>query len=167
MNDEVIELIERVERLSEELSRVKRAIIAASNGTPFTEAFDEELYLEASDKRDSCYSNLARMMQHLLKAKYSTDDSFKAGWIKEADGRFRDYIIDKSKWLEKRPDKNIVNHLLNNLQDIYDLAIKQYQKSAKEHSDLVDGIKLIPKECPWTLDELMDETIEYLLNKLY
>ena len=47
------ELLERVEMLYEEMCRVKRAVYASINGEAFTEAFNEEVYLEAKQNKNN------------------------------------------------------------------------------------------------------------------
>lgn len=168
MNNELFnEALERIELLNDELNKVKRALIAASEGKPFNEAFNDEVFLEDSSPRREASSKLSRMIQHLFKAKYSTIDRLKDDWKDESDEIYRSAVIDITGWYSDKDINNtVINHLRNTLQSIYNTGIKMYNNSAKKYPDLIPGQKMIPKECPWTLDELMEDLIDDLLDKL-
>ena len=166
MNQEFKEALERLDLITEELSKMRRAIIASSEGKPFNEAFNEEIYLENRQDEDKSYSHLCRMMEHLLKLKYCTNDRNHNLWINSVETHKSD-VVDIIKWKSKKNKKtNYVKYLNTELQNIYEDSIEYYKDAAKKYPDLVDGIELIPEECPWTLEELMDESIDDLLEKL-
>jgi Domain of unknown function DUF29. len=162
------ELLERVEMLYEEMCRVKRAVYASINGEAFTEAFNEEVYLEAKQEQKQSYAALMRMIEHLLKIKYCTNNRNYDHWCGEIENhrnRVSDYIL----WGTKKQDTNLKKYLENNIQDVYEDGIKKYKKDAQKYSDLIDISKLIAKECPecpWDLEQLMDDDIEDLLARL-
>lgn len=165
-NETILEILNRIDRLNDELRKIKNAVICIQEGKDVTESFDEEVYTEDSDAFVVASSNLSRMMEHLLKLKYSTSTMFIRKWTHEIEYTFRRTVQDRSGWYTKKPNTNVIKDLREGIQDIYDYGITFYMKDAKKFDDLKDGIKLIPKECPWTLDELMELDIDGLLEKL-
>lgn len=166
MNQEFKEALNRLDMLTDEINRIKRAIVAASNGVPFNEAFNKEVFLEDRQFEKSCRSYLATMMEHLLKLKYCTNNRNHNKWIGTIKRCRRDTMNEVGWKSKKNKDTNLCKFIINNLQDSYETAIEYYQDDAEEYEDLRPGLRLISGECPWTFEELMDETIEYLLNKL-
>lgn len=165
-NETILEILNRIDRLNDELRKIKNAVICIQEGKDVTESFDEEVYTEDSDAFVIASSNLSRMMEHLLKLKYSTSTRFIRKWINEIETGFRRIVQDRSGWYTKKSKTNVIKDLREGIQDIYDYGITFYIKDAKKFDNLKDGIKLIPKECPWTLDELMELDIDELLKKL-
>ena len=165
-NETILEILNRIDRLNDELRKIKNAVICIQEGKDVTESFDEEVYTEDSDAFVIASSNLSRMMEHLLKLKYSTSTRFIRKWINEIETGFRRIVQDRSGWYTKKSKTNVIKDLREGIQDIYDYGITFYIKDAKKFDNLKDGIKLIPKECPWTLDELMELDIDELLEKL-
>lgn len=167
-NDVTYEMvIERIDMMLEEMSKFRRAVIAVHEGMPFTEAFSDQVYLEDADRKNTASSNLAWMMQHLLKIKYSTTGLYRDGWKDEIRNKFRRHVIDDTRWGSKKPYRTVINYLQNNLQDIYEDAIRYYKIAAKDYKDLVPGIKFIPEECPWdSLESLIEDPINELLSGL-
>ena len=74
--------------------------------------------------------------------------------------------MDITDWKDKKRDTNLINTINNILDNIYGIGVAYYKDDAKKYPDLVDGLELIPEECPWTLEELLDESIDHLLDKL-
>lgn len=165
-NETILEILNRIDRLNDELRKIKNAVICIQEGKDVTESFDEEVYTEDSDAFVIASSNLSRMMEHLLKLKYSTSTRFIRKWTNEIETGFRRIVQDRSGWYTKKSKTNVIKDLREGIQDIYDYGITFYIKDAKKFDNLKDGIKLIPKECPWTLDELMELDIDELLKKL-
>lgn len=165
-NETILEILNRIDRLNDELRKIKNAVICIQEGKDVTESFDEEVYTEDSDAFVIASSNLSRMMEHLLKLKYSTSTRFIRKWTNEIETGFRRIVQDRSGWYTKKSKTNVIKDLREGIQDIYDYGITFYMKDAKKFDNLKDGIKLIPKECPWTLDELMELDIDGLLEKL-
>lgn len=166
MNNEFNEALERLDMLTAEIERIKRALLAAKEGVPFTEAWNEEVFLEAKQDEKKGRAYLSRMIEHLLKAKYCTNDRNYDHWRGEIN-TFRTKTIDITGWKSKRnKDTNLINTLTDDLDDIYEVAIEYYEDDAKEYPDLIDGLELIPEECPWNLADLMNNSIDELLDKL-
>ena len=165
-NETILEILNRIDRLNDELRKIKNAVICIQEWKDVTESFDEEVYTEDSDAFVIASSNLSRMMEHLLKLKYSTSTRFIRKWTNEIETGFRRIVQDRSGWYTKKSKTNVIKDLREGIQDIYDYGITFYIKDAKKFDNLKDGIKLIPKECPWTLDELMELDIDGLIEKL-
>lgn len=159
------EILERSDRLAREMTRLRNAFKAILEGVPFTEAFDEEVYLEGTQEKKSSEKHLARMIEHLLKLKYCTNDRNNNTWVKEIRNH-KDEVIDITRWEWKKKETIVINYLKENLQEIYEQSITWYKKDAKEYTDLRDGLDWIPEECPWTLEKLLDDDIDELLEKL-
>jgi hypothetical protein len=165
-NEKFMEALERIDKLNNELRKIKNVIICIQEGQEVSEDFDDEIFMEDSDAFVIASSNLSRMMEHLLKLKYSTSTRFIRKWTNEIETGFRRIVQDRSGWYTKKSKTNVIKDLREGMQDIYDYGITFYIKDAKKFDNLKDGIKLIPKECPWTLDELMELDIDELLEKL-
>jgi hypothetical protein len=169
MNDDNRKLddaLERLDALTKEIHKIKLALNSASEGVPFSEAWDEEVYLEDANAIDKTTAYLARMMQHLLKIKYSISSLYVDDWTKEVED-YQNRLIDITRWInEKKRFTNVINHLTDDLDEIYKDAVNLYKKDARKYEDLQWNIKYIPEECPWAFMELMDETINELLEKL-
>ena len=164
--DELQEALNRLDKLSNELHKVRNAIIAIQEGNEITESFDDEVFCEDAKERKQVSALLARIIEHLFKIQFSDLESFDTDWANEIENKFRSQIIDITEWCSKKPDKTLINSLRNNLQDIYETAIALYKRDAKKYSDLREGISLIPSECPWTLEALLDSEVNDLLAQL-
>lgn len=155
--------LERIDMLFDELTKVKRGILAVQNGMSWDEAFDEEVYLEAKQDQKKANAYVFRIVEHLLKVKYSTNDLNINHWIQEIDN-FRTKLFNLTLWGKRSSDTNLIKYIENNLQDMYDDGVDEYKKDAKEYPDLVVGLELIPEECPWSFEELMELEIEELIS---
>ena len=163
--DELQEALNRLDKLSNELHKVRNAIIAIQEGNEIKESFDDEIFCEDAKERKQVTALLSRMIEHLLKIQFSSIDRYKELWISEVENKFRPQIQDILLWYNV-PDKTLINSTINNLQSIYDSGIKLYKKDSEKYPDLRDNIAFIPVECPWTLEELMDSDIIDLCNQL-
>ena len=165
-NDDVFkEALERLDILTNELNRIKRAVISVNNGVPFNEAFELEVFLEEKQFEKKCRKYLTTMMEQLLKMKYCINTRNHRQWENTIKRSRRD-VMDEVEWKSKRRDANLYKFITSNMQDFYEAAISYYKDAAAEYSDLRDGIEMIPEEVPWTLEELMDQDINSILNKL-
>lgn len=155
----------RLELITEELGRVKRALQAAQEGKPFDEAFNEELYLAEADRARSLNNHLMILMEHLLKLKYCAANRCHNEWLKMY-RRTRNDVITASEWLSDNPDIILINDMKEHLAERYKYAIQGYIHASKEYDDLKPNMNYIPDGCPWTLENLIDDTLSELLNKL-
>jgi hypothetical protein len=168
MNDDVKILIERVNRMTEEMFRIRRALDASMNGIPFNEIFDDEIYLEAADRTSRALTYLSLMIEHLLKLAYSDSqvdyDRNNAKWISDINRHHENAYIELGWYTDE--NKGVINKVSDRIQDAYIGGIKLYAKASKTYPDLVKGKSLMPLICPWTLEQLMDDDINELLQKL-
>jgi len=164
MHDELRLALERVERLTEELSKVKRALMAVGDGVPFTEAWNDELYLEARSDIRKAKSYLSRIMEHLLKLSFSTSTNSHDYWKKEIHS-FRQNLGLHLEWDSNR-DINIINQMELQILNIYKQAVGLYRRDIFNNPFLLDS-KYLPEELPssWTVTSLMDADIEQLVLK--
>lgn len=171
MDDEIKMALERLEIITDEMHRIKRALKAAQDGVPFTEAWNEEVFLETKQEQKKGMSYLYRMIEHILKVKYCTkislsNDRNRIHWRGEIN-TYRVKLFDITGWMsKKKKDTNLINFLADDIDDIYEVGVEYYKRDAEEYPDLKDGLSQIPEECPWTLEELLDKDIDYLLDKL-
>lgn len=164
-NEKFMEALERIDKLNNELRKIKNMIKCIQEGQEVLEDFDDEIFMEDSDTKSVVRSKLTRIIEHLFKIKYSTSTMLIDGWIHEIEYTFRRDIQDRIDWFNE-PNKNVLKDLTANLQKIYESAIRLYNSDASKYSDLVAGINQMPKECPWTFAELMELDIDELLKKL-
>lgn len=157
-------LLEHLNRINNEVQKVVRVIQAIQDGVPFTEAFDEELFLER-DEWKSVRSEIVVIMEHLLKFRFSTVNRSLHTWFSQSIAFKRREIIENIEWDEEDQsyDKNVVVKVLNKYENLYKNAAKSYEQAAGKYSDLKPGLKHIPVECPWTLWDLVSTPFDDLL----
>lgn len=169
MNGNDIEfLLEYLDRINAEIQKVRRAVTSIQEGVPFTEAFDEELFMEGNKEAASARSEIVVMMHHLLKFRFSTVDRALHSWFTRSIALPRREIIKDIEWNGNKQsyDKTIVMKILNNYGDVYKDAVKAYEDDAKKYQDLKPGLKYIPAECPWTLWDLASTPFDELLDMI-
>lgn len=167
MEEEYKKALERVENLEKELARIKQAIIALAEGKTISEYmdFDKSVFLEENTMRRESYSALAHMIASLMAIKYCTYYIVSEELENDFD-MYREEVKINTGWDMRIEDTHLTAYLLNELQDIYEYGISWYKRSDQEQLDLQDGLRYIPKECPWTLEELMENEIYELTGKL-
>jgi len=168
MDQELTMMMERVNRHTEELARIKRALIAMSQGKTFTEAFDEELYLEGT-KRDAKPANkfMKQIIIHIFKLKYG-NDTLTRRKLSEEIKLFREEIDNITDRDTEDPDVNVLCLVEKNISLAYRRAFNEFERilDADPKSYHVSSMNSMPKECPWTFDEIMDMEIDVLLRHL-
>lgn len=164
-NEDAEIFLERIDAICEELNRIKRGILAVQNGVPWEEAYHEEVLLEATHDENKCYALLSHMIEHLLKIKYSTDETRYnlRHWEKEVENHKKEIEI-LTVYGTSKPNKNLIKYIEINFGDAWYDGVKRYKKDAMKYDDLKICISLIPEECPWTFDDLMTYDIEELLS---
>lgn len=164
-------LMEKIENAYTRLRALKNAVIKYENGEvpwdmSFDQLLDNELFEEIySDRKDDCTSEIGIIIEHILKIKYCTNDRNHRVWtnsIKTHRGTFSRYV----RWGAKKPVDRLIKHTSENIEDCYDYGVGLYRRASKDYPDLKEGLSQIPEECPWTLEEIMDESIDYLLDKI-
>lgn len=169
MNDFERELLERAERLERGAMVFKEAVLKVINGevidgTPLEQILDDVLFEENySVRKDDCITEVGIIIEHLLKLKHCRTNRVWINSIETHRGTLYGYV----KWGTKHIRiHRLIDYISEHIEDGYDFSIALYTKDTKKYPDLKDGLKLIPSQCPWTLEELLDKDIDYLLDKL-
>ncbi len=167
MEEEYKKALEQIERYEKELARIKQAIIALSEGKPIDGYMDfvTDTFLDENDVWRKAYAALAQMMDSLMEIKYCTYYSVTADLEKECE-KCREKVRMYTGWGWHNEDAFLIERLTGKFQDIYEYGVRCYKRVAKEQLDLRDMISLLPAKCPWILEELMENDIYELLQKL-
>jgi len=115
----------------------------------------------------SAKSYVTDIMLHLFKLKFSTDKDSHKHWrdeIEEFRIKYKEAIYNKNIGKNNTNIVNAINRefdtkLFKNSKDQY---IKLANKPDGKH--LIPGLKHLPKECPWTLEEVIFGNINKILE---
>ena len=159
--------LDRLEYFTYEISGWNRALMAVQKGMPFQEAIKEEMFVEKKMRQNRAFHALAIMIEHLLLLKMNdyTNDRKYGNW----GDTVRTSRIDAAyvtEWYKKERDTALTEYLSGALQDIYEVGVKRYQKVSGHYPDRADRSQSIPEHCPWSLEELLDSTVDELLGHL-
>lgn len=159
--------LDRLGYFSYEISRWNRALMAVQKGMPFQEAVQEEVYIEERMRQNRAFHALTVMIEHLLllKMKFYTEDRRHGNWgntVKTCQSE----AAAVTEWNKKERGIVLTGYLSDSLQDIYEAGVKRYHKVSKRYPGRKDRSQSIPEHCPWTLEELMDSTVDGLLEYL-
>jgi len=157
------ELLRRVNELSDQINRIKIYLIENSN-IPDDDFWKEEIYTESYKDKKSVYSDLCIIFEHLLKLKYCTNNRCYDDWIKTVI-EHQSRIIHLVDYVDK-PDKLLLNHLVENFDNAYLSGVKYYIDAEKKYPDLQYNDKFIPLKSPFNLDSVLTLSIPDLLDKL-
>lgn len=163
--DQYNKLMNRLKFLMDEINRIMEVVVATSKGTPFEESWNMNVFLEETDNELSAEGHLARVIEHVLKLKYCTNNWNHNDWRVSYNEHYDSWIF-KMKKSRNIFNTNIINEIKDHLNDIYIDGIDWYDIANRKYNDLTYGRNFIPETCPWTLEELKDKNLEYLLNKL-
>lgn len=164
-------IMEKIENAYKQLRALKNALIKYENGevsgdVSFSQLLDDELFEESySDRKDDCITEIGIVIEHILKIKYCTNKRNHRVWTNSIEthrGTFIGYV----RWGAKKPVDRLIKHTSENIEDCYDYGVGLYRRASKDYPDLKEGLSQIPEECPWTLEEIIDEDIDYLLDKI-
>lgn len=114
-------------------------------------------------------SRLERMIEHLLKLGYCSnqnDLNRNARQWKISIDKQRNEVYTLLQWYEKKRETNIILRVVDMISSIYRGGIRRYISASDHDASLFINKDLIPSECPWTLEELMDDEIVDLVEKL-
>jgi len=104
----------------------------------------EELDDLGSEKKNAVSSLLMQIIKHLLLLQY---------WTAELENNcyhWRSEVVTFRDQIEGRLNKNLYNYLQQELTNIYQKALKQVKIKTNFQVNF-------PEECPYTLDQLLDE----------
>ncbi|HET6469203.1 MAG TPA: DUF29 domain-containing protein, partial [Geminicoccaceae bacterium] len=109
----------------------------------------EEVEDLGSERRDAVLSQLRRIMEHLLKLEYSAHDRPRLGW--------RRSVVSARSEIELRLTPTIRLAAADVLPRLYRQARAGAALALAEHGE-ADAARGLPETCPWSLDQLLDET---------
>ena len=159
--------LDRLEYITYEISRLNQALLAAQSGISFEEAIKEEVFIEDRIIRNRSWNALAIMIEHLLllKIKYYTNDRKHGNWG-DTIRNYRLRVVDNIGWDKKERDTVLTDYLSDALQDVYKAGVKRYQRVSEYYPNRADRSQFVAEHCPWSLEELINDTVEELLEKL-
>ena len=127
----------------------------------------EEVFMEDRIIRNRSWNALAIMIEQLLllKMKYYTNDRKHNNWGNIIRTR-QLKVADDVGWNRKEQNTILTDYLSDTLQDIYVAEAKRYKKVSGYYSERADRSQFVPEYCPWSLEELINSTVDELLEKL-
>ena len=129
------------------------------------EAFDEIFTENKESEAKNASSYLAQIIRHIFKIKYGKySETFDK--LKEEIDNLRDEIIILTKWDAKRPDRKVVELIEEDLYLVWNRAKSKFQKDVNKNPKDYMSIKKLPKECPWSLKELIEDDCDSLITSL-
>ena len=130
----------------------------------------DELYMESVESdSQKLGSRIERMIEHLLKLAYC--DSYHyikrdaRGWVTSVKKQKKS-LYSSLRWGEKKRKTNIINVIKSRMQEIYNNGVYAYSLAIDENSSLESNRGIIPKDCSWSLENLMDEDVVTLVEML-
>lgn len=150
-----------------EISRWNRALMAVQKGILFQETVKEEVYIEERMRQNRAFHAFTVMIEHLLllKMKFYTEDRRHGNWGNTVK-TFQSETATITEWNKKERDIVLTGYLSDTLQDIYEAGVKRYHKVSGYYPDRKDRSQTIPEHCPWTVEELVNDTVDGLLEYL-
>jgi len=165
--EEFKQYLDRLSYFTDEISGWNRALLAAQGGMPFGEALEEEMFIEEKIRRNRSYHALVTLTEHLLllKMKYYTKDRKHGNWGNTIrTSRLR--AASDTGWDMREPDTMLIDYLSGAIQEIYEAGVRRYQKESVFYPNRKDRTQTVPEHCPWSLEELINGTVDELLEKL-
>ena len=108
----------------------------------------EEVRDLGKSERDAVRSQLARILEHLLKLEHSPAREPREGWY--------DTIGDARRELYFKLSPSLRRDAAARLPELYALARRHAAQSLTRHGE-VDAAAVLPEACPYTLAQLVDE----------
>ena|SRR3712207_912030 len=106
----------------------------------------EEVRSLGDDRRDACRSHAERILEHLLKLRYSPAQWPRAGWK-------RSVALARSA-LDKKLSATLRKDLERQLPRLYLHARRTAVLGLEEYGEL-ESARLLPETCPFTLDDVL------------
>lgn len=170
---ERLELITRLKYLMEGSRKILDALVSYNEGETSAEELQavmesvEDAFTESAAERRGVETNLALIIEHLLKLAFCDNDQQHEHWKGEIQTVFRKKLIVYLKWARKSKATALINHANSVIAEIYQDALALYRSDAKVYLDLVNGLESLPSDYPgWTVKELMDDEIDTLFSRL-
>ena len=129
-----------------------------------------ELYMESVNSDVRKYgTRITNIVEHLLKLAYCDNyhdvERDDRGW-EISINKQRDKIIENLRWNQKKQETNIIIGINNDLQLSYAYGVRRYNNSIRRNASLQRNKNLIPGECPWQIEDILDKEIITLVEML-
>lgn len=118
------------------------------NGPLDLEHLAEEVEDLGTNQLGTVRSQIERVLEHLLKLEYSPAVDPRRGWLIS--------VLDARGHVRDRMTRAMRNEVEPGLAVVYARARRRANLSLSEHGEL-DLAELLPKSCPYTFDQVVDE----------
>jgi len=126
-------------------------------------------HLDRSNIYKTSQSYLRLIIEHLLLLQYRVEEESRNFLLWEI-VEFRRSLRCDLLWGRKNQETNLIDHLKDSLPAIYLYGIDAYRERATVSRIKTPKLKKIlvalPKECPWTLEELLESRVADLILEL-
>ena len=163
INERILMDLKTVQKV---LDQTKKAMGELGNNKveQFSESVDE-LYLESNrSEANKTGSFIRQMIIHLFKLKYGKDLN-SHDHLRDEIENFRDEVIMILRWDTMKKLPNIIRLVVDDIDLDYQRAVRKFKRTKNLDNDYL-SIQNLPNQCPWILEELMDNSIDDLLLKL-
>jgi len=167
-------LLQELQNIVSDGQRFAKTFIAYTKNELTDEEFIEQcsdIFHEDQNIEKSARSFIRLIIEHLLILKYGVDTT---AWnhLRQEIRTFQLNLSDCLDWDLKTRETVIINNLREIMPLIYKRGIKTYKDHEEDDSNPFPNpnlkliLKALPKDCPWTLEELVEGSINVLLLKL-
>ena len=154
----------KLEELEDQIRRLKTFIMENSVGNWDGWISEDCVYTESVQDKSTILSALSRVIEHVLKLKYSTTNWNYNQWLTSLHNAQQ--IIQDVCHYPDDPVTLYMKHLYDHINLAYSAGVSYYNMASNEYYDLKPNIGLIPKVCPWGVDALIISSPQELLNVL-
>ena len=160
------------EVIREELNVVRKVVEHAMVALDYLQKGQEKEFLEATGELyfESTKSEARTAIKYvklviiqLFNLKYTRDNNHE--YFKDEIHESMINIIDITNWdMEKKVDP-VIELINQDMNLAYARAIREFQRILEKNPEdyKINSTKNLPEECPWTLENIMDDPIEDLL----
>jgi hypothetical protein len=106
----------------------------------------EEVWGLGDSKRDACRSQARRVLEHLLKLRYSPSARPRTGWKLS--------VVEARSALDNQLSKALERDLQRHLGKLYVQARRAAVLGLEKHAE-TQAARLLPRECPFTIDDVL------------
>ena len=105
-----------------------------------------EVFSLGDSVRDACFSQVERILEHLLKLQFSPASQPRLGWERS--------IAEARSVLERRLTTTIRHHVERRLSRLYRHARKIAALALRDHRE-DEAARRLPQTCPYSLDDIL------------
>jgi len=161
-------ILQELQNIANDGQKFAHTLIAFTENTITKGEFIElcaEIFNEAGNLERSSRSFLRLIIAHLLLLKYGVDITAHRHISNEIEA-FQKNLDEDLNWGLKTQETTVINKLRELMPLIYLRGIRTYRDHDKENPNLKTITRSLPEQCPWTLEELVEGSINVLLLKL-